>query len=145
MKKILIFVFALLVLITMTLSFVSCKKNGNTGDDIETENGEENPNENTGGGNRDTTEGEDNTGSGSQEGTTGGDNTGNGNEDDTTGKENTGDEGEDAACTHESISGTTIKFSDYGSTCGGGIYWEECSECKEVFTSVNTLVTFCIY
>ena len=106
-------------MITMTLSFVSCgiKDKNQDGSDVTSD-----INSDTSGGN-----------SGDTSGDTGGDNSG----------DNTG--GEDAVCTHESTEGTIVKFSDYGSQCGGGIYSEKCLDCGEVFGGAEALVTLCRY
>ena len=120
MKKITILILSLLVMITMTLSFVSCGINDKNQDGNDVTGGETNSDINS-----DT--------SGDTSGDTGGDNSG----------DNTG--GEDAVCTHESTEGDVIRFSDYGSQCGGGIYSEKCLDCGEVFGGAEALVTLCIF
>ena len=124
MKKITILILSLLVMITMTLSFVSCGIKDKNQDGSDVTGGETNSdiNSDTSGGN-----------GGDTSGDTGGDNSG----------DNTG--GEDAVCTHKSTEGDVIKFSDYGSQCGGGIYSEKCLDCGEVFGGAEALVTLCRY
>ena len=178
MKKILIFVFAFLVLTAMILSFVACgDEESNPGESSGTDSSVgDNTNSSAGstdssaGDNTDSSAGStdssvgDNTDSSagstdssvgdntdSSEGSTDssvGDNTDSsiGSTDSSVG-DNTGNVGnEDVVCAHESIKVISVKFSDYGVTCGGGICFEQCTDCEEILEyESETLVTLCTY
>ena len=54
--------------------------------------------------------------------------------------------GEPAECTHTSLEGTLIKFSDLGEVCGGGLYVDVCKDCQKVLLANDEpLVTLCKY